>query len=122
MRPYRLYHATDPRALVHPTPHGPFDPEGEVDAESLSDAYQRSQHGVQLSGDPHRDPPWHTRAGVRRTAHAEPRSTSVGDLIVTPDGQAYLVQPVSFLDVGTVNDGVLHLHGQAGTVTLSRPT
>lgn len=125
MPAYLLLHAMDPLALVYPTPRGPFAFVGEVIAESLEDVFRRTQHGVALDGeDPENPPAWGTRPDVTLAPGTSPRSTSVGDLVVTPQGETSLVEPVGFTLVGRAEehpDGwVLHLR-DGGEVALPLP-
>lgn len=63
---------------------------GSVDAESLSGAYKRTQH---VGGD------WTEEADHSRSVA---RSTSVGDVIITDEGEAYEVARVGFTEIEIV--------------------
>ena len=59
-----------------------------VEAETLEEVYRLTNHI---------DYDWRENALVRTVATTPPRSTSVGDVLVRSDGQAWLVSRVGFI-------------------------
>lgn len=123
MSTYFLLQATNPLAPLHPTTQGPFTYVGTIEATSLENAFERSQHGLVLEGESP-EKAWHERPGVTLLPGEAPRSTSVGDLLVTDGGDVYLVEPTCFSPVGEAQectDGwAVHFH-DGGRLRLPLP-
>lgn len=89
-RKTRVYHAVNPTFRGTGRVPDAYVLVAEVDTHSLTQAFALTNHT---------DEDWPLNEGVRPIGDAF-RSTSVGDVIVTPDNLAYLVLPIGFRFLG----------------------
>src|SRR5437763_1939037 len=105
---YRLYHAASAWALLagyddrqaaarwqesvaaqHDPRHAPYRLVAEVEAPSLEAVFALANHGAQRDY-------WPDNPGIHLLTTSRVRSTSVGDVVVAPDGKAWLCAPVGW--------------------------
>lgn len=105
---YLLYHATNPMLLVafyaashagaawqqsvaqqHDPRHAPYRLVAEVEADSFEAIFDLTNHGVHQQD-------WRTNPGVHVCTTANVRSTSVGDVVVAPNGTPWICAPVGW--------------------------
>ena len=86
---YKVYHARKPTYGRRPHPHWPkgYELVAEVEATGLHEVFCLTQHLYNCF--------WPDNPGVSFSCRPV-RSTSVGDVVVTPDGRAYRCAPVGW--------------------------
>lgn len=67
----------------------------ECDSDDLGEIFEITNHIEQA---------WWLNEGVRKTIDGQARSTSVGDVVVLSNGDAYVVAAVGWSAIGNIND------------------
>lgn len=99
----KVYHAKDfPSSLIKKQKFTFPD-----DFVEVAECEQSEELDVAFELTNHIDSPWWLNKGVIRKVDTEPRSTSVGDVVVLSDGTAYVCQIVGWKIIGNIKDSPL---------------